>query len=613
MNNKYFLLLLSIMVAGITSCDKPTKEQKEADALFQQITKVYTLQEDGSLNYHYQHELDLHSYYSFNRLYGETFIIYNPDYQELKINKSVTTMADGKKVPSPDNAFNEVLPHFALGAPPYSNLREMVVTHTGLERNSTVNLDYELKSKKGFMPFLMEDELLVKQSPIRKLIVKVQVPKNKKLNYILLNSKEKLNISNKGDLKEYKWTFEDLPAIQHENNQPAYNQHLPRLIFSTADMEKAYTYLSDQISKDIPESIKGSLKTTLEDKETKLDSALAIQDMVVHHINHFEIPLKFTGYTLKSNDQVISDNGGTTLEKTALLSSLLQQIGVKAEITSIIPSDYYSEDMGNLNTPEHFFVKMTNDNNEELYLSALKDYPYNPKYQFSNAKEVVLEKPGAEKAVSDIRAKQSKVSVKGDLDLKNKQTLSGSIEYQSTYCEFPYFQVEQNEDYVKSLLSPGINTNAIKSFTISRFLPSEIEASYEIAQTISPEEKNDLWFFAIPEVNTGLDQWHLSSLASKRQEPVEIGWPLAINYDYTLAIPENYKLASQAFNENISNEAGTMTVRIEENEEEILIQKELKIKDDIIAAGQFNDLMELIHSWSKQNYQQLVFREMKEE
>src|SRR6056297_1598782 len=121
---------LAGIIINFSSCDKAEKDYSDSDALYKKIIKTYTLNEDGSVDYQYQHELDLYSYYAFNRLYGETFIVYNPDYQTLKIDTSYTTMADGKIVQSPENAYNEVLPRMASGAPPYSHLREMVVTHT---------------------------------------------------------------------------------------------------------------------------------------------------------------------------------------------------------------------------------------------------------------------------------------------------------------------------------------------------------------------------------------------------------------------------------------------------------------------------------------------------
>jgi len=70
-----------------------------------------------SIDYRYMKKQKLQTYRSFNNLYGETFIVYNPDFQTLKVNEVYTIMADSKKNPSPANAFNEVLPGFAANAP----------------------------------------------------------------------------------------------------------------------------------------------------------------------------------------------------------------------------------------------------------------------------------------------------------------------------------------------------------------------------------------------------------------------------------------------------------------------------------------------------------------
>jgi hypothetical protein len=127
--NIFSIIIISLI---ISSCQSNNLEQ-ESDAIYKSIKKIYTLNADGSANYQYQHQLKYITHFSFNRLYGESFIVYNPDQQELKINKAETKMVDGKIVPSPENAFNEILPRFAAGAPPFNHLREMVVTHAVLE------------------------------------------------------------------------------------------------------------------------------------------------------------------------------------------------------------------------------------------------------------------------------------------------------------------------------------------------------------------------------------------------------------------------------------------------------------------------------------------------
>jgi len=115
MNHKIFFLTL-ILFAGLTTLAQEVK----SDAVYQEQTKEYTLNKDGSWTYHYSHKLLINTYLAFHSLYGEDFIVYDPAFQKLKINRSITTMANGKQVPSPDNALNELLPGFAANVPAWN-------------------------------------------------------------------------------------------------------------------------------------------------------------------------------------------------------------------------------------------------------------------------------------------------------------------------------------------------------------------------------------------------------------------------------------------------------------------------------------------------------------
>ncbi len=165
------IISLFIPAFCLMSSNLVLSQDENYDAVYFQLKKEYTLNPDRSIDYRYMKKLKLQTYRSFNSLYGETFIPYNPDFQSLKINEAYTIMADGKKNPSPPNAFNEVLPGFAANAPAYNNLREMVITHSGTERNAVINLDYELHTKKGFYPCLMGNGLDIGKFPRVDLIV----------------------------------------------------------------------------------------------------------------------------------------------------------------------------------------------------------------------------------------------------------------------------------------------------------------------------------------------------------------------------------------------------------------------------------------------------------
>lgn len=123
-----------------------------------------------------------------NGLYGETFITYDPQYQELKIHESYTRQKDGTIVKTPDNAFVEVLPSSAKDAPAYNRLKEMVVVHTGLELGATIVLDYSIVSRAGYLPALDVCCPVRELSPIKEFTCTVEVPSGVELHTELLNS-----------------------------------------------------------------------------------------------------------------------------------------------------------------------------------------------------------------------------------------------------------------------------------------------------------------------------------------------------------------------------------------------------------------------------------------
>ncbi len=599
-----FSLLAGLLIAFF-SCDKTEKDYSDSDAVFQKIIKTYTLKGNDSINYRYQHTLDLNSYYAFNRMYGETFVVYNPNHQELKINESVTTMADGKKVPSPENAFNEVLPRSASGAPPYSHLREMVITHTGLEKNSTIKLDYEIKSDNEIMPYLMGNEVLAQNSPVKELIIRVRVPEGKKLNYKLLNAEEKLNISKKGKTTEYEWVFNNIEAISQEDHQPQSGSHLPRLLFSTIDFNKAYQHLNEEISYALPESIQKSIDEAVLNSKTKLDSIRAIQKMVVNHTNYFRTPLKYTGYQLKDNETVLEDNGGRLEEKTVLLASLLKHVGVSAEPVMIIPKEYYDNNMGNLETIEKYFVNVKNQG-EDIYLSAIHHNKTNKKYALAEHKNIVLSEEAPE--FIDFEEKTSTIELKGEFVLTSDFSMEGNLHASLDYNENPYLSIKENELAIKSLLTPLVQPESVKEYSVETISPVHSEIDYTIKQNIFPRNQDSYYFMDIPEIHSGLDKWQLNPLSDGRISPLEIGYPINLEYNYQIKLPDDIEVISASKNVNINNDIGKILIKLEKTDSSLNILRNLKIETKVIQPGEYDQLKEILDPWHKEKHKTLVLK-----
>ena len=165
-------------------------------------------------------------------------MIYDPEYQELQITEAYTIMADGQRVEVPGNAFNEVLPRAAAHVPPYNRLREMVITHTGLEVGATIYLDYVLKTKAGYMPAFMGEEFIKDIVAVKEKQVIIHVPAAQELQYKMLNLRTAPEVINEKGIKTYTFSFSELSAYNGEWGKDY--ELLPRLFFSTAkDLERA--------------------------------------------------------------------------------------------------------------------------------------------------------------------------------------------------------------------------------------------------------------------------------------------------------------------------------------------------------------------------------------
>jgi len=611
MNRRNIGFLLIALLIGSVSCNKKKKEYKDVDAVFQKVTKVYTLHNDGSIDYQYKHKLDLRSYYAFNRLYGETFIVYNPETQKLTVNKSETETKEGNKIKSPENAYNKVLPHFAEGAPPYSHLREMVITHTGLEKNSTINLDYKLESDKDFAPFLMKDIVLAKRSPIRELNIKVRFPENKELNYRLLNAREKLNISKDGDYKVYEWKFNNVQKFAHDHGQPAYEEHLPRLIISSVNFDKAYTHLTDQFSTEINEDQAKKIIAPLDNKNSKMDTILAIQDRVINHMNQFDIPPEYTGFKLKSNNKVISNNGGTPLEKTILLSSLLNKLGFDAEVVGILPNEHHSKELGNLSTFKEFYVKLQ-PNEEILYLSGTHNHAFNAKYKYPNEVNIILNPVNDSPKFLEPAEEINTVDISGELEITKFKTIYGTVDLARTYCENPFFQIKKKEDAVKSLLEPGFSASNIQEEETKQSNASQIKVHYEVNQNIQPQEQGNYWIVEIPHVNNNLNVEYLKSFAANRTTPLQIAHPIHIKYQYSFAIPEKMQLKNQPTEISKTNKYGSIKIHTMSSDKKVEVLRELTINTQTIPPAGFDEFKDMLNLWIKDKYNSLILEKIED-
>ena len=337
--------------------------QAAPEARFGKLSKTYTLHTDGSQELRVQKELTLYTHAAMNSLYGETFIVYDPQYQQLEIHDSYTRQKDGTLIRTPANAFVEVLPSAAANAPAYNRLKEMVVVHTGLELGATICLDYSIKSRAGYLPELDICCPVKELSPIAEFTFRIEVPEDKPLHYELLNASARPSETQKDGMKSVTWKLKDVeprpysyPSLRSSLGivQQAASGMMPVIVASTwPGYAEALKSLAQQFTpgdRTVIEAKLTELKQAARKDSTDLRNAIADYMNGLYRSNLCTVSLQEAGYRLRPASEVIRSAYGTQAELVNLDVALQQAAGLKAEVAvcALRPSETDNRGMGSI-------------------------------------------------------------------------------------------------------------------------------------------------------------------------------------------------------------------------------------------------------------------------
>ena len=322
------IFTLAITLLNILTC---VASGPKYDAVYHLISKSYTLNADGSTDYHYRKELKLNTIASFD-LYGETFICYNPEFQKLVINEAYTIRKDGSKVNTPSNAFNPSLPPSCTDCERFNQIREMVVTHTALEIGATIVLDYTIHSQNVMIQDFNEKIELYENEPIEQYIVQVQMPADHSFYSELTNIEKNITTSNtinSDGTRTYYWSFNNLAQNLYEAYLP--NDYLPTLSF--IDKNNKYNYLTTiakqhSLATKCPNIFGETLAEILKDTQTTEDSVMAIRDYIAQNIHTNNVDAQLMNHIFASAQTVWSTNCGSSIEKDILFRAMLNAVNL---------------------------------------------------------------------------------------------------------------------------------------------------------------------------------------------------------------------------------------------------------------------------------------------
>lgn len=598
-----------ILLFGIILSFTLIGQQPESDAIYEKIIKEFTLHADGSMDFHYYKKLKLNTHFSFNRLYGETFIIYDPDHQDVKITKAIVTQKNGTVVAAPENAFNEVLPRFAANAPYFNHLRELVVTHAGLELDAVIELDYTIHTNAGYFPALMGNEVITESSPISEEIIKVKVPTTKVLNYKVFQSRTGPEIFETDGNKEYVFTFTGIAENTHEHFQPANDKQMPRLVFSTSNLAEAQQFLSNQdaLNYKTDKQLQAVVTDLKKDSISILNLILKLQNIVANDVNTYRIPPVYSGFKARPAIEVWQSNGGTPFEKSILLVTLLREAGVHAEPLAIMPTKFYDERIGCLPLIKEYLVQVNPLDKEQMIVSPIKPAVQNLIYALNEC--TLLELNPSKLNTYKIQENfGNKVVMNGKLTINDSLKITGSAEVILFEKTNPYYKLLQDSSYAKKLIGGGIPGTDITSFDIINTAQVRSNLDYQFEKKDSLKNYKNYYFLELPVCKNGVESWHINYLNSDRKTDFEIPATLDEQYSFTIELPEEMELINPVEIIEHSSDFGEVILSNIQNDTAITVKRLFRISKNRIPVSSYQELKEMLDLWNERKYRELVLR-----
>lgn len=546
--NIALLLFISI---GLTA--------QESDATYHKIYKTYTLNEDGSYVYEYSHQLKYNSYLSFHRLYGETFVVYNPEYQKVEVLECKTTMANGKEVVAPENAFNEVLPSYAAASGAYNHLRELVITHTGLEVGAVVDLKYQIKSEKSPMNIFAGQESLIQSSPIDELIITFNVPISRTISFAG-NVGERI-INENDQIKTYVFMYKNIPASSKYNS--LVSDEVQKLLFNEG---KSLQHQATEVMKD-----KKVLNLDLQYKNANslnLKEILATHYEVVKYVKSVFVPYALQHFPIPSEEVIEQRNSGTPIEKVLLLRKKLLDKNIAATLAFSIPVELYDPLTTSFESISDFYVMVPHENGDPILLPSSRVPKTNELYTQYQKVFLALDENGDLVRLMPNTTNYAETKMNLSIDINDPK-----ITYEANVAGV--FSMWPQSKFKTSQLFTSVK-EVINEATINGKDPF----AFGISGSFKPNHKQTGSYLeiALPIFLEGLNNLSIVDLPQKSEYNICYEHPLKEKYLFTIDLSGKQTIVRKPGNHQISNEFFEMSIQTKQTGNKLTLEIDYIVK-----------------------------------
>ena len=324
--------------------------------------------------------------------YGDIAIPYQPTAQNIGVNIARTITPDGTILQPPAEAFNDVTPPGLLSQNLYSDAMWKVISMVGLAPGVYIEYKVTLEDKvPGGKTWITGGYNFQATEATLETSFALQMPKAWHIQWEIANDpnpQTPLISHTENDTVIYIWKYGETPALTLEEGMPHINDIVPRLRYSSIeDWNSVYTWYKDLAKgRYTPDtSIEAKVQELTSNLMTEAAKIRAIYHFVATSIRYVGIELGQSAYQPSPATEVFQMQYGDCKDKTTLLISMLDLVGIKAYpvLVSVAPHERIDTTLPALNQFNHMVAAIPTSPNIYIWLDPTSatcsygDLPYN--------------------------------------------------------------------------------------------------------------------------------------------------------------------------------------------------------------------------------------------
>lgn len=330
------ILLFSVSIFSQSPyLNTPTsKDFPDSDAVLLKERVIYELESDGKIIEKVFRVEKVLTYHGLDHI-GDPKVAFDKVNQKLEIKKLRTYTKEGKIIDAKENSFTEMTPFELEKSPDYTNIRQMVMTKVGMDIDSVVETEYEIRDLKPHKRNLEKALVISEDIPVLEKEIEIRIPSSKDLKIKLFNSDETIVKKDEGTKKVYFVSFKNVPRLYHSEIGNGEEYLTPFLLFTTAsDWAEQSNYLSEAFSKGLqekPQQLKDKVAKLTEKKVSLYEKVKTISDHVVTNYRTITWNLGDFDYAPRNLSRIFETRYGNAVDKALLLGGMIETLGLKPE------------------------------------------------------------------------------------------------------------------------------------------------------------------------------------------------------------------------------------------------------------------------------------------